>query len=125
MSQQQQVNTSPLRLRNPTNYHLMAGPYSPHPLSEIEAQHPMQQVIHNSRESPSSEPLEFNDPFSRNMMNNTSFEYQGDEREYTPLYDHRHSFSSTTTPNLVYIFFFYISKFINFYSYYYLGYGYA
>ncbi|KAI9344442.1 hypothetical protein BD770DRAFT_414214 [Pilaira anomala] len=107
MSQQQQVNNSPLRLRNPTNYHLMAGQqptYSLHPLTEIEAQHPMQQqqqqVIHNSRDSPSSEPLEFNDSFSRNIMNNTSFEYQGDEHEYTPLYDHRNSFSSTTTPNL-------------------------
>ncbi|KAI9261288.1 hypothetical protein EDC94DRAFT_609741 [Helicostylum pulchrum] len=104
MSQQQ--TSQPLRLRNPTNYHLMASGQQPyHPLTDIEAQHISQHQqqqfgIHNR--SPPTDQVEFNDSFSQNIMANMSatsplHEYQDDQDfNNQTIYDHKSSFSSTS-----------------------------
>lgn len=128
MSQQVQQG-QPLRLRNPTPYHLMATqqqqqqqPYSnnsaPHPLADIGVQHHngMNQqhhpyAIHNNRDSPTSEQIEFNDSFSQNIMNSISatsplHDYQ-DEQDYNNnnhMYNNRGSFSSTSGHPMVSVF---------------------
>jgi hypothetical protein len=104
----QQLNISasqPLRLRNPTPYHLMAtnnSGYSstPHPLADIEVQQsPFQQQY--NRESPTDQQqnhIEFNDSFSQNLMHGMSSplanEFE-DHHSHNPMYDNRGSFSST------------------------------
>lgn len=124
MSQQAQ-QTQPLRLRNPTPYHLMATQQqhynhsaAPHPLADISSQHtlnPQQQQqqqqptyggLHNNRDSPASEQIEFNDSFSQNVINSISTplqEYQEDHdfNNSNHLYDNRGSFSSASGHPLV------------------------
>lgn len=105
---QHSSSAQPLRLRNPTPYHLLAtnqqsygSSNSPHPLADIETRPMNQQAfgIHTNQESPASDQIEFNDNFSQNIMNSMSsplHEYQ-DEHEYNngqPMYN-RSSFSST------------------------------
>jgi hypothetical protein len=133
MSQQAQ-QAQPLRLRNPTPYHLMATqqqqqqqPYSnnsaPHPLSDVGVQHHdtvnQQQhpySIRNNRDSPGSEQMEFSDSFSQNIMNSMSatsplHEYQ-DDQDYNNnhMYNNRNSFSSTGGHPLVSFFYFIFKK---------------
>lgn len=113
MSQQAQ-QTQPLRLRNPTPYHLMATQQqhyntssAPHPLADISSQHTLNQQqqptygLHNSRDSPASEQIEFNDSFSQNVINSISTplqEYQEDHdfNNSNHMYDNRGSFSSAS-----------------------------
>jgi hypothetical protein len=118
MSNQQPNSQQPLRLRNPTPYHLMAtnnSNYSttPHPLADIEVQQsPFQQQY--SRNSPTTTAtttdqqqshIEFTDSFSQNLMHGMSSpltnEFE-DHHGHNQMYDNRGSFSSTNMVCITY-----------------------
>ncbi|KAI7886224.1 uncharacterized protein EV154DRAFT_521501 [Mucor mucedo] len=82
----QQATTQPLRLRNPTPYHLQQQPTAGHPLTESR---PL-----GFNHDPPTSPIDFNNSFSHNLLNQD----YGDEGDFTPMYNRNSFGSSTQTP---------------------------
>lgn len=96
------MSQQPLKLKNPTSYHLMqTGGYnnnhSPHPLA------PMESSPFQFHKESSEHPIDFHDSFSQHIMHPMSSplssEYD-EHQEYQHLYD-RSSFSSSTAQPMV------------------------
>lgn len=95
--QQQQQPQQPLKLRNPTPYHLLAsaGFSTQHPLSDAHQQpHQLGSFqFHSNKESPQRNSIDLSDTFSQHIMNSISSPLSND---FDDQLDKRGSSSSTT-----------------------------
>lgn len=103
--------SQPLRLKNPTPYHLIATNQQPYgnagyPLADIETRNMNQQAfgMNPTQGSPASDQIEFTDNFSQNIMHSIGgHDYQDEEFNTTtqPMYN-RGSFSSVQVSLFIY-----------------------